>query len=191
MGWDQKQCRNWFIQETDLAICVFCSSSLIIPTSVHKYVGIFARHLTRSFQSASKHDKEMERKILPVGTLTQRDLLMGLSQLKASRSIEMHQRAPSHLLVCQQSHRRHQGHADQIGRKPEAEKGWSDRLQGQNPKLSHQLELGAKSINKKFNIEIYKSCSQAHRTGERRRCLISSPGRNLWEIFIDCNYTMN
>lgn len=47
-------------------------------------VGILARHLTRSFQPGSLHEKETERKTPRVGPLTQRDLLMGLCQLKAS-----------------------------------------------------------------------------------------------------------
>lgn len=150
----------------------------------------FSKTFDKIFPVSPKHDNEMEKKILSVGTLTQRDRLMGLSQLKA-RSTETHRRAPSGLLVCQQSHHRHWEHAGQIGRKPEAEKEWSDRFQGQKPKLPHQLELGAKSMNKKFNTEICKCCSQVHKTGSQRRCLISSPGRNLGEIFSDCNYTMN
>lgn len=69
----------------DLAIHIFCSSSLIISTSVHKCAKILARHLKTSLQSASWLDKKNQRKILR-GTLTQRDLLVGLCQFKARRS---------------------------------------------------------------------------------------------------------
>ena len=150
MEWDQNQGSNWFIRETDPAICVFCSSSLIIPTSVHKYVRILARHLTRSFQAASEHDKEMERKTLSVGTLTQRDLLMCLSQLKSSRSTEMRPRVPS----CYWSvNKTIAGTGGMLTKSKGSLKltEWLDRFQGQNPKLSHHLEFEAKYITKKFN----------------------------------------
>jgi len=77
---------------------------------------------------------------------------MGLSQLKASRSTEMHQRVlPAAGLSAKPSQTPGACTCYPIWGKPEAEREWSDRFQGQNTKLSHQLEFGAKSINKKFN----------------------------------------
>ena len=47
------------------------------------------------------------------------------------------------------------GYADKTWERSEAEKEELGRFWGQNPKLSRQLEFGAKSIEKKFNLKIY------------------------------------